>query len=61
MTPRNPPLREGDLTDEMTSLAQRGEAVVRRSDALSPRTHVIALSHPHVFSAGDSRATIVWI
>lgn len=59
MTRRDLSLRGGDLTDEMTSLARRREAVARRSDALSPR--VIALSHVHVFSAADSRATIVWI
>lgn len=61
MTRRDPSLRGGDLTDEMTSLARRGEAAARRSDALSPRAHVMALSHAHVFSVGDSRATIVWI
>lgn len=52
MAQRNPPLRGGDVSAEMTSLAQRGEAVARRTDALSPRTHVIALSHLFVFFRG---------
>lgn len=61
MTRCNPPLGGGELTDEMTSLARRGEAAARRSDALSPRAHEMALSHARASSAGGSRATIVGI